>query len=390
VKRDGVIYLDYASTTPVDRRVLEAIHPVLKQQFGNPASTTHRFGIRARETVEASRQEIASFLNVSPGEVVFTSGATESNNLALKGFCAGLGDRQPVSIVSQPTEHLAILDPLESLKKAGHNVQNAKITHSGLLDLENLRFILANMKPGLVSIMAANNETGVLLQVLEVAMMCREFGWLFHCDASQIAGKLPFSCEEFDAVSVSGHKIYAPKGVGVLVVRKTARKLLWPLLEGGGQERGLRSGTLNVPGIAGLGVACRLAGQHLRNESRRIVKLREKLERKLREHISDAIVHGDDAPRLPGICNIAFPGVDSESLICAAKVLAFSTGSACTSGSLHVSHVLTSMGVPTSLAMSSVRLSLGRMTTSRQVEIAADVLADCVETLRRLRRQNNK
>jgi len=376
------IYMDNAATTPVDPRVLEAMLPCFTVDYGNAASRSHAFGWRAEEAVEAARAQVAALIGASPREIVFTSGATESNNLALKGaaqFHAARGRH----LVTCQTEHKAVLDSMQALTRQGFEVTHLPVGKDGRLDPDDLGRALRS-DTVLVSVMHANNEVGVLHPVEEIGRLTRERGILFHTDAVQSAGKVPFDVEQIgaDLVSLSAHKLYGPKGVGALYVRRKPRARLVAQMDGGGHERGYRSGTLNVPGIVGMGKACAIAQAELPAESARLLALRERLRAGIERRVERATVNGSLAHRLPGILNVSFACVEGEALMLAMKDVAVSSGSACTSASLEPSYVLRAMGVPDELAHASLRFGLGRFNTAEEVDYAVELLAAKVQKLR--------
>jgi cysteine desulfurase len=376
------IYMDCHATTPVDPRVLEAMLPYFREEFGNAASKSHAFGWRAEEAVEAARSEIARAIAATPKEIVFTSGATEADNLAVKGAAHFYRDRGR-HVVTCKTEHKAVLDPMHRLEREGFEVTYLPVGKDGRVDPDDVRRAL-RADTILVSIMHANNETGVLHPVEEIGRITRERGVAFHCDAVQAVGKVAFDVEALnvDLASISAHKMYGPKGVGALYVRRKPRVRLIAEQDGGGHERGYRSGTLNVPGIVGLGRACALAREELAAEAPRLLALRERLRRGLLERIELVTVNGSLEHRLPGNLNVSFAYVEGEALMMAVKDVAVSSGSACTSASLEPSYVLRAMGVSDELAHSSIRFGLGRFTTDEEVDYAIDLFAAKVKKLR--------
>jgi cysteine desulfurase len=379
------VYLDNLATTRVDPAVLEAMLPWFTREYGNPASRTHAFGWRAAEAVEIARAEVAALIGVrQPREIVFTSGATEANNLAILGVTGAYRDHGD-HVITQATEHRSVRDPAAGLARRGGSVTVLPVDGHGRVDPEAVRAALTR-RTVLISVMAANNEVGTLQPLAEIAGVAREAGVLLHCDAAQAVGKVPLAVESLgiDLLSLSGHKVYAGKGVGALWVRsRQPRVRLRPLVEGGGQERGLRSGTLNVPGIVGLGRACALAREELAVEAVRVSTLRDRLHRALEERLGPLPLNGHPRDRLPGCLNLSFPGVDGASLITAFRDLALSAGSACTSGETTPSYVLRAMGVSDDLAAASLRFGLGRFTTVEEVDYAAARVVEEVERLRR-------
>ena len=426
------IYLDNHSTTPLDGRVLEAMEPYLREDFGNAASRTHVFGWRAEAAVELARAQVASLIGCSDKELVFTSGATESNNLAIKGACELAGQKGD-HIVTVKTEHRAVLDVCRRLERARANqieqlqrlrlgdlaqqeitpenerllwqklnldqdrvlqrwIQSLKsgaratyldVGADGRIDLQHLRDAITD-KTFLVSVMLANNEIGTLQPVAEVGELCRERGVLFHCDAVQGVGKIPFDVEHSgaDLVSLSAHKIYGPKGVGALFVRRKPRVRIAPLIDGGGHEWGMRSGTLNVAGIVGFGKAAELARTEMPTEALRILALREKLRAALFRELSDITLNGSLQHRLPGNLNVSFRYLEADMLIRALKDVAVSSGSACTSASLEPSYVLRACGVPEELAQISIRFGIGRFNTEEEIDTVGARVVQRVNELR--------
>ena len=379
------IYLDYHATTPVDPRVLDAMLPFFGEKFGNAASGTHSFGWEAESAVEAARRRIADLAGAHARDIVFTSGATESNNLALKGVVAAAGVPQP-HIVTLATEHKAVLDSASTLEGTGCRVTILVPKPDGLVDLDRLREAIGP-DTVLVSVMYANNEIGVIQPIPEIGELCRRKNVLFHCDAVQAFGKFPIGVDacNIDLMSVSAHKMYGPKGVGALYVRRRhPRVRLTAQMDGGGHEGGMRSGTLNVPGIVGFGEACVVAAREMADEYRRLGVLRDRLKRRLEEGLNGVHVNGTMEHRLAGNLNVSFEGVDGDALLVALPDVAVSTGSACNSHGHGGSHVLRAIGVPEELLQSATRFGLGRFTTEEEVEYAAGRV---VEVVRRLREQ---
>ena len=377
--------MDYHASTPVDPRALEAMLPYFSVHFGNAASRTHAYGWKADDAVEAGRRQVASLIGASAKEIVFTSGATESNNLAIKGVACALRPKGH-HIVTLATEHKAVLDSCKHLQKDGFDVTVLGVGRDGLVDLAQLRSALTDGTI-LISVMAANNEIGVLQPVREIGLMARDRGIVFHCDAVQALGKVPFDVNEVavDLVSMTAHKMYGPKGVGALYVRKQNRKLeLEPLIDGGGHERGLRSGTLNVPGIVGFGRAAQIARESLESEAARMRELRDRLLRRLTGHVPDLHVNGSLERRLPNNLNVSFPGVSGEALLVGIGDICVSAGSACSSGSEEPPYVLKALGLDADLARASIRFGLGRYTTEEEVDYAADKVASVVRQLRHM------
>jgi cysteine desulfurase len=377
------IYLDYSATTPVDPRVVEAMMRCLSKDgvFGNPASRSHAFGWQAEQAVEEARGHIAQLIGADPREIVFTSGATESDNLALKGVAHFYRERGR-HIVTSSIEHKAVLDSCKHLEAEGYEVTYLAPEPSGQTSPAALAEVLRD-DTILVSIMHANNETGVLNDLLALGSLCREKGVLLHTDAAQSVGKIPIDLRELpvDLLSISSHKMYGPKGIGVLFVRRQPRVQLEPQMHGGGHERGMRSGTLPTHQIVGMGEAARVASECMEEDAVRLVAMRDRFWARIRE-AGDVYLHGEGVERLPGTLNIAFGGVEGETLLMALKDIAVSSGSACSSATVEPSHVLRGMGVEDRLAHSSLRITLGRFTTAEEADFAAGRL---VETLQRLR-----
>lgn len=379
------IYMDNHATTPVDPRVLEAMLPYFTSDFGNAASRNHQFGWRAEEGVEEAREQIAKLVGATAKEIIFTSGATESDNLAIKG-AAEMYREKGNHIITAATEHKAVLDTCKRLEKYGYKVTYLPVQKDGLVDLEDLKRALTD-KTILVTIMYANNEIGVLQPVEEIGKLCRERGVLFHSDATQAVGKVPVDVnkQNIDIMSISAHKMYGPKGVGALYVRrKNPRVQLAAIIDGGGHERGMRSGTLNVPGIVGLGKAAEIAGSEMPQESCRLAGLRNRLKDKLLNGLDEVYVNGTMEHRLPGNLNVSFLYVEGESLLMGINDVAVSSGSACTSATLEPSYVLKALGLGDDLAHSSIRFGLGRFNTEAEVDYVAERLVDVVSKLREL------
>jgi cysteine desulfurase len=379
------IYMDNHATSPIDPRVLEAMMPYLTGIFGNAASRNHSFGWEAEGAVEKAREQVAKLIGATAKEIIFTSGATESNNLALKGIAEMYRERGN-HIITQVTEHKAVLDTCKRLEKAGYRVTYLPVKADGLIDLEDLKRAF-DEKTILVSIMFANNEIGVVQPVAEIGKMCRERGVIFHTDGVQAVGKIPVDVNSMniDVLSLSGHKIYGPKGVGALYVRRrNPRVQISEQINGGGHERGMRSGTLNVPGIVGLGKACEISGQEMAAEGERLSKLRDKLKAKLEGALDYIHVNGSMEHRLPNNLNISFVYVEGESLLMGINDVAVSSGSACTSATLEPSYVLKALGLGDDVAHSSIRFGLGRFNTEAEVDYVADKVIDIVKKLREL------
>jgi cysteine desulfurase len=379
------IYLDFHATTPVDPRVLEAMLPYFSEHFGNAASRTHSYGWKADAAVETARRQVAGLLGASAKEIVFTSGATESNNLAIKGAARARHARGN-HIVTVTTEHKAVLDSCKRLEHDGFEITRLGVAADGRVDLDALRDAVTD-RTVLVSVMAANNEIGVLQPIAEIAAIAHERGALMHSDAVQAVGKVPFDVGELpvDLASITAHKIYGPKGVGALYVRRGgARVELEPLFDGGGHERGLRSGTLNVTGIVGLGKACDIARSEMAADRSRLAALRDRLLAGLRAAVPDVHVNGSLEHRLPNNLNVSFPGVSGESLLVGIDDLCVSAGSACSSGSEEPPYVLVALGLDPDLARASLRFGLGRSTTEEEIDYAAEKVARVVRQLRQM------
>ncbi|HEX6467341.1 MAG TPA: IscS subfamily cysteine desulfurase [Terriglobales bacterium] len=379
------IYMDNHATTPLDPRVLEAMMPFLTNKFGNAASRNHSFGWEAEQGVETAREQIAKLIGANSKEIIFTSGATESNNLAIKGV-AEMYKEKGNHIITAVTEHKAVLDTCKRLEKYGYRVTYLPVKADGLIDMDDLRRAMDD-KTILVTIMYANNEIGVLQPVAEIGKLCKEKGVLFHCDGVQAVGKVPVNVisDNIDLLSISGHKIYGPKGVGALYVRRrNPRVQITAQIDGGGHERGMRSGTLNVPGIVGLGKACEIAMQEMPEESKRLAALRDRLKDKLLAHLDETHINGSMEHRLPGNLNISFVYVEGESLLMGINEIAVSSGSACTSATLEPSYVLKSLGLGDDVAHSSIRFGIGRFNTQAEIDYVADKLITTVTKLREL------
>jgi cysteine desulfurase len=375
--------MDNHATTRVDPRVVEAMLPYFDEIYGNAASRNHEFGWRAEQAVDEGREQIAQLIGATAKEIVLTSGATESNNLAIKGV-AEMYREKGNHIITEVTEHKCVLDTCKRLEKHGFRVTYLPVQKDGLIDLDQLKDAMCG-ETILVSIMAANNEIGILQPVREIGKMCHEKGVLFHSDAAQAAGKVPFNVIEdnVDLASVSAHKFYGPKGVAALYVRRrNPRVQLVAQMDGGGHERGMRSGTLNVPGIVGMGKACEIARLEMAAESERLLAMRESLRQQITAQLDEVYVNGSMEHRLPGSLNISFAYVEGESLLMGINDIAVSSGSACTSATLEPSYVLKALGAGDELAHSSIRFGLGRFNTQAEVDY---VVAKVVDVVRRLR-----
>ena len=378
------IYLDYQATTPCDPRVVEAMLPYFTQHFGNPHSRNHSYGWEAEEAVEKARKQIADLIGADEKEVIFTSGATESNNLALKGvahFQKGRKDH----IITVVTEHKCVLDSCRHLELEGFKVTYLPVKQDGLIDLEQSKAAITD-KTAIVSVMAVNNEIGVIQPLAEIGAICRERGAVFHTDAAQAAGKIPLDVNamKIDLMSISGHKIYGPKGIGALYVRRKPRVRMEAMIHGGGQERGFRSGTLPTPLCVGLGEACAIAQREMGAEAERLKGLRDRFLDGLKARLPDIYLNGDLNRRIPGNLNVSFAYVEGEGLMMGIKELAVSSGSACTSASLEPSYVLRALGVEEELAHTSLRLGLGRFSTEQEVDYAIEHIVQAVNRLREM------
>jgi cysteine desulfurase len=380
------VYLDNHATTPVDPRVLEAMLPYFGERFGNAASRSHAFGWQAEEAVEAARAQVASLINAQPREIILTSGATESDNLAIKGvvdFHRGKGDH----VITATTEHQAVLDSCRALEKAGQaQVTYLPVDAHGLVDPDDVRAAITD-RTVLISLMHANNEIGTIHPIAEIGRIAKQRGVLFHCDAAQSLGKLPIDVEAMgiDLLAFTAHKLYGPKGCGVLYVRaKAPRVRLTPQMHGGGHERGLRSGTLNVPGAVGLGRACEISAGEMAAEASRLARLRERLHRGLAAELDGVGLNGHPTARLAGNLHLSFDCVEGDSLLAALPDVALSSGSACSSATLEPSHVLRAIGMPDDAAHASIRFGIGRFNTDADIDYAIDRVANEVRRLRDL------
>jgi len=394
IKTDGganalPIYLDNQASTPLDPRVLEAMLPYFTIHYGNPHSESHVYGRNAMAAIDAAREDVARLIHAVPREIVFTSGATEANNLAIKGAAHFARAYPPAKgppsdhIVTLTTEHKCVLESCAALEREGFAVTYLAVEPSGIVSLDALAAAITDQTL-LVSVMAAHNEIGVIQPVAEIGALCRAHGVLFHTDAAQALGKIPLDVEamHIDLMSMSGHKLYGPKGVGALYVRRRPRVRLIPLIDGGGQERGLRSGTLPTPLCVGFGRAVAIAAVEMTAEAERLRRLRKRLSSSLTRRVPDLVVNGDGLRRLPGSLNVSFPGTTAPALIEACPSIAISTGSACTSAAVEPSYVLRALGLSDDMANASVRFGLGRFTTADEVDFAVDAISDGVARLR--------
>ena len=374
------VYLDYQATTPVDPRVMDCMLPWFNEYFGNAHSSQHSFGLEAAEAVEVARNKIAKSLGAEGSEIIFTSGATESNNLAIKGaarFANRYGKGKHIIVLE--TEHKCVLESCAALAEEGFLTTILKVGIDGLVDLDNLADSI-QQDTVLVSVMAVNNEIGVIQPLEKIGQLCRKNGVLFHTDAAQAVGKIEVNVDNMliDLMSVSGHKLYAPKGIGVLYVRRRPRARLLPEITGGGQERGMRSGTLPVPLIVAMGEACSIGEKEMNSESLRLIELRTSLLEQLKIMIPDLVVNGSMKERIPGNLNISFPNTDAMDLVKSLKDVAVSTGSACSSTSKEPSYVLNALGLSRLISRGSIRVGLGRFTTQSEVDYAAKSIANQV------------
>ncbi|GAA5252407.1 IscS subfamily cysteine desulfurase [Candidatus Rickettsia kedanie] len=378
------IYMDYQATTPLDPRVMEAMLPYFTTKFGNPHSRSHSFGWEAEHAVEEARSRVARLIGADTKEIIFTSGATESNNLAIKGIAKFYGNKKN-HIITVVSEHKCVLDACRHLEQEGIKITYLPIKPNGIIDLETLKNAITDQTV-LVSVMAVNNEIGVVQPLKEIGKICRERGVFFHSDIAQGFGKIPIDVNEFniDLASISGHKIYGPKGIGALYVRKKPRVRVTPLINGGGQERGMRSGTLPTPLIVGLGMAAEIAYSEMEKDTKHVNYLFDRFLNNIYSRISEVYLNGDKDPRYKGNLNLSFAGVEGEAIILAIKDLAVSSGSACTSASLEPSYVLRSMGIGEELAHTSIRFGIGRFTTEQEIDYAVNLICSKIDKLREL------
>jgi cysteine desulfurase len=378
------VYLDYQATTPLDPRVLEAMMPFFTSKFGNPHSRSHSYGWEAEEAVEEARRNVAALIGADEREIIFTSGATESNNLAIKGVAHFYKDRRN-EIVTVATEHKCVLDTCRHLEQEGFKVTYLPVKQNGLVDLDQVRAAITD-KTVLVSVMAVNNEIGVIQPIKEIGAIAHEKGAFFHTDAAQAAGKIPLDVNEMniDLMSISGHKIYGPKGIGALYVRRKPRVRIEALINGGGQERGMRSGTLSPPLCVGLGEACRIAKEDMQKDLEHVKRLSDRFYQRINAALPDVHLNGDREHRYPGNLNLSFAYVEGESMIMAIRDLAVSSGSACTSASLEPSYVLRALGVEEEMAHTSIRFGIGRFTTEAEIDYAVDLIVSKISKLREM------
>lgn len=378
-------YLDFQATTPLDPRVLDAMMPYMTYEYGNPHSRTHSYGWTTEEAVESARNKIAKLLNADPKEIIFTSGATESNNTALKGVARFYSQKKKNKIVTLQTEHKCVLDTCRHLQDEGFEVVYLPVDQYGVVDLNQLSDVI-DERTSVVSIMMANNEIGTLQPMKEIGKLCRDKGVFFHTDAAQAIGKVKVDVNDLniDLLSLSSHKIYGPKGIGALFVRRKPRVRLQPLINGGGQERGMRSGTLPPALVVGLGAACEIAEREMESDKKHITRLTNKFKDSIMSKIAEVKLNGHPENRVPGNLNLSFAYVEGESLIMGLKNLALSSGSACTSASLEPSYVLRAIGVSEDLAHTSIRIGIGRFTTESEIDYAINLVENNVEKLRKL------
>jgi len=378
------LYLDVQATTQVDPRVLDAMMPFLTEQFGNPHSRTHAFGWESEAAVERARSQVASLVNANPKEIFFTSGATESNNMAVKGVARFYRAKKKHVITTQ-TDHKCVLDSCRQLEQDGFDVTYLPVKANGLIDLDELASAIRD-DTALVSVMAVNNEIGVIQPLKAIGELCRSKKVFFHTDAAQAIGKIPIDVDDMkiDLLSISGHKVYGPKGVGAIYVRRRPRVRVEALINGGGQERGLRSGTLPTPLCVGLGVACEVAGEEMHRDHAHVKELSERLKQGILSRLDGVEINGDEIERYPGNMNMSFACVEGESLLMGLKNIAVSSGSACTSASLEPSYVLRALGVEEELAHTSLRFGIGRFTTEAEVDATIDMTVDVVNKLREM------
>lgn len=372
------VYMDYQATTPLDPRVLDAMMPYLTDRFGNPHSVGHRFGWEAEAGVDKARGDVATLIGAEPEDIVFTSGATETNNLVLKGVMAAYGAKRD-HLVTVVTEHKCVLEAAASVARAGFQVTLLPVGGDGLIDLDHLADSLTD-RTALVSVMTVNNEIGVIQPIARIGALCRERGVLFHTDAAQAFGKLPLNVadQNIDLMSISGHKIHGPKGIGALYMRRRPRIRLVPQMDGGGQERGIRSGTLSPALCAGLGAAASIAGAEMTRDGEHVARLMERFRSRLVDALSGVVINGHTEQRYPGNLNLSFPGLDGELLIANLRDLAVSSGAACASATTGPSYVLEAIGVPEELAAASIRFGIGRFTTEAEIDLAAERVIETV------------
>ncbi|CAF3964290.1 unnamed protein product [Rotaria sp. Silwood2] len=379
------LYLDAQATTPMDPRVLDQMLPYMTHLYGNPHSRTHAFGWESEKAIETAREKVAKLINADPKEIVFTSGATESNNIAVKGVARFYKEKKK-HVVTTQTEHKCVLDSMRVLESEGFKVTYLPVKKNGLIDLKELESVLTP-DTSLCSVMMVNNEIGVRQSVKEIGKLCRSKKVFFHTDAAQSVGKIPIDVNEMnlDLLSISGHKIYGPKGVGALYIRRRPRVRLDPIQTGGGQERNIRSGTVPTPLVVGLGAACQVAQQEIANDEKRVAQLSKRLIDGITKQCTNVILNGDPESRYPGCVNLSFAYIEGESLLMALKDIALSSGSACTSASLEPSYVLRAIGADEDLAHSSIRFGIGRFTTEAEIDYTIGKTVEHVKRLREMR-----
>ena len=376
------VYLDYQASTPLDPRVREVMLPWFGGKFGNPHSSDHSYGWTAEEAVETARTEVASLIGAKPREIIFTSGATEANNLAIKGVARALRGKRD-HVLTCVTEHKCVLESCRRLEREGTRVTYLPVEQNGLLDLNRLEDAL-DEQTALVSIMAANNEIGVLQPMMDIAALCKKVGARLHSDAAQAVAKIPINVNKvgLDLLSISSHKIYGPMGVGALYVRQKPKVPIEPLMDGGGQERGLRSGTVPAPLTVGFGACCAIAAAELPKEAERLLQLRSRFLNRIKRAMNDIHIHGDLEQRIPGNLNLSFADIDAQDLMMRLSRVSVSTGSACSTATVQASHVLQSLGVEQRLLHNAIRIGFGRFTTVDEVDFAVDEIARAVISLR--------
>jgi cysteine desulfurase len=378
------VYLDYQATTPMDPRVLEKMIPYFTEKFGNPHSRSHAYGWESEAATDLAREQVAELIGATEKEIIFTSGATESNNIAIKGVAHFYKDKKN-HIITPVTEHKCVLDSCRHLEQEGFEVTYLPVKPNGLVDLDQLKAAIKD-NTLMISVMAINNEIGVIQPLKEIGAICRERGIFFHTDAAQAFGKIPLNVDEMniDLMSISGHKCYGPKGIGALYVRRRPRVRLEALFSGGGQERGFRSGTLPTPLVVGLGEAARIAGLEMGKDAEHVKRLSDKFLKAIMDDMKDVFMNGDRQQRYPGNINLSFAYVEGESMIMAIKDLAVSSGSACTSASLEPSYVLRALGVNEELAHTSIRFGIGRFTTEEEIDFAIKTVKGSIDKLREM------
>ena len=377
-----MVYLDYNATTPVDPRVVEAMVPTFTEHFGNPSSTTHDTGMHAMDLVDDARDSVAAVVGMNVSDVIFTSGATEANNMVFRGIETDVADDHRVLFGA--TEHKSVIEACMYMGRFGLDVQRIMVNPNGTLDMNDLVRLLDQRRTSIVSVMVANSETGVIHLIKEIAKIVGEHGAIMHCDATQAVGRIPFDAHDLgvDIVTMSSHKIYGPKGCGAMVATREARRMLNAVTHGGGQENGMRSGTLNVPGIVGFGEACRIISEEGLADSSRLKSLRDDLERRITAEIPDVTINGINAKRLPNTSNMRMAGALADAIIVNSHGVEMATGSACSSNTMEPSHVLVAMGLDRTAADESIRISIGRPTTRNDIDVAVSRIAEAVQFVR--------